>query len=68
MSRPRGRWEMLAPRSDFLTVLLPPDCFLSVFLGLILLITTELCRHVLASPGSVEAASSAASGSFLLLP
>lgn len=34
MSQPRGRWEMLAPRSDFLTVLLPPDCFLSIFLGL----------------------------------
>lgn len=68
MSQPRGRWEMLALRSDFLTVLLPPDCFLSVFLGLILLITTELCKHVLASPGGVEAASPAASGSFLLLP
>ena len=64
MSQPRDRWEMLAPRSDFLPALLPPDCFLSVFLGLTLLTTTQVCKHVLASSGGVEAASPAASGSF----
>lgn len=64
MSQPRDRWEMLAPRSDFLPVLLPPDCFLSVFLGLTLLTTAQVCKHMLASSGGMEAASPAASGRF----
>lgn len=67
MSQPRDRWEMLAPRSDFLPALLPPDCFLSIFLGLTLLTTAQVCKHVLASSGGMEAASPAASGRFFLL-